>query len=278
MEVVESYPFRVTRNADVHRNEETAEDLLEVIQEELRERRFATVVRLEVARGMPRWMLELLFEELELGESEVYEVEGPLALKDLMSLAGSAPLPSLRFRPWTPVTHPRFHLEPDDEADVFGAIAARRHPGPPPLRLLRHQRPAVHRDGGGRPGGARHQADPLPHLGRLAQHAGADPGGRGAQADRRHGGDQGPLRRGGQHRVGGGAGGGGGPRLLRRGGPEDPRQDRPRGAPGAGRRCAATSTSRPATTTRRRRSSTPTSACSPPTRRSPRTWPSSSTC
>ncbi len=124
MEIVESYPFRVTRNADVHRNEETAEDLLEVIQEELRERRFATVVRLEVARGMPRWMLELLFEELELGESELYEVEGPLALKDLMSLAGSAPLPSLRFRPWTPVTHPRFHLEGEDAGGVFGAVAA----------------------------------------------------------------------------------------------------------------------------------------------------------
>jgi len=124
MEIVESYPFRVTRNADVHRNEETAEDLLEVIQEELRERRFATVVRLEVARGMPRWMLELLFEELELGESELYEVEGPLALKDLMSLAGSAPLPSLRFRPWTPVTHPRFHVEAEDGGGVFGAVAA----------------------------------------------------------------------------------------------------------------------------------------------------------
>jgi polyphosphate kinase len=123
MEIVESYPFRVTRNADVHRNEETAEDLLEVIQEELRERRFATVVRLEVAKGMPRWMLDLLFDELELGESELYEVEGPLALKDLMSLASSAPLPSLRFRPWAPVMPSRFHFE-DDEAGLFGAVAA----------------------------------------------------------------------------------------------------------------------------------------------------------
>jgi polyphosphate kinase len=123
MEVVESYPFRVTRNADVHRNEETAEDLLEVIQEELRERRFATVVRLEVAKGMPRWMLDLLFDELELGESELYEVEGPLALKDLMALAGTAPLPSLRFRPWTPVMPPRFHVE-EEEGGLFGAITA----------------------------------------------------------------------------------------------------------------------------------------------------------
>jgi len=128
MEVVESYPFRVTRNADVQRNEETAEDLLEAIQEELRERRFATVVRLEVARGMPRWMLELLFEELEIVESEVYEVEGPLALRDLIPLAGSVPLPSLRYRPWTPATHPRFSHSEDEETGVsggvFGAIAA----------------------------------------------------------------------------------------------------------------------------------------------------------
>lgn len=123
MEIVESHPFRVTRNADVQRNEETAEDLLEAIQEELRERRFATAVRLEVNKGMPRWMLELLMEELEIEESEVYESEGLLALKDLMTLTGVAPLPSLKHRPWTPVPHPRFHFE-EDEGDLFCAIAA----------------------------------------------------------------------------------------------------------------------------------------------------------
>jgi polyphosphate kinase len=126
MEVVEAYPFRVTRNADVQRNEETAEDLLEAIQEELRERRFATVVRLEVGQGTPPWMRELMLSELELSDPEVFEVEGPLALKDLMSLATSAPLPSLRSRPWAPVTPPAFYpLEPGEETDVFGAIAVR---------------------------------------------------------------------------------------------------------------------------------------------------------
>jgi polyphosphate kinase len=124
MEIVESHPFRVTRNADVQRNEETAEDLIEAIQEELRERRFATVVRLEVAQGMPAWMRELLCDQLEVSEAEVAEVEGPLALKDLMSLASAAPLPSLRFRPWAPVTHPRFQCDPGDESEIFSAIAA----------------------------------------------------------------------------------------------------------------------------------------------------------
>src|SRR6185295_17191633 len=126
MEIVASCPFRVTRNADMQRNEETAEDLLEIIQEELRERRFATIVRLEIAKGTPRWMLELLAEELEVTEQEIFEVDGLLALKDLMSLAGALPLPSLKYRPWAPITHPRFHLEAEEFADpgVFGAIAA----------------------------------------------------------------------------------------------------------------------------------------------------------
>jgi polyphosphate kinase len=124
VEIVESRPFRVTRNADVQRNEETAEDLLEAIQEELQERRFATVVRLEAAKGMSRWMIDFLGEELEVGEPEIFEVEGPLALKDLSSLATSVPLPSLRYRPWVPVIHPRFHSEPGEEGEIFGAIAA----------------------------------------------------------------------------------------------------------------------------------------------------------
>src|SRR5436305_12704874 len=123
MEVVDSHPFRVTRNADVLRNEEEAEDLLEAIQEELRERRTATAVRLEVGAGMPRWMREMLAEQLEIDEPEVFEIEGPLALRDLLQL-GTVPLPSLRYRPWTPVTHPRLAAaDPDEEIDIFSVIA-----------------------------------------------------------------------------------------------------------------------------------------------------------
>ena len=121
MEVVESHPFRVTRNSDVQRNEETADDLLEAIQEELQERRFATVVRLEVAAGIPQWMRDLLCEQLEVKPEDVFELEGPLALRDLMQLS-SAPLPSLKYRPWTPVTHPRLQ-KVDCDADLVGAHA-----------------------------------------------------------------------------------------------------------------------------------------------------------
>jgi polyphosphate kinase len=121
MEVVESWPFRVTRNADVQRAEETAEDLLEAIQEELHERRFATVVRLEVLPGMTRWMRDLLVEELGLHSDDVYEVEGPLALRDLTQWL-KLPLPALKETPWVPVSHPRLAGVGDD--GIFDVIAA----------------------------------------------------------------------------------------------------------------------------------------------------------
>ena len=60
MEIVEHHPFRVTRNADVAPNEESAEDLLEVIEEELRARAASPAWCGWRWSGMPRWMLDLL--------------------------------------------------------------------------------------------------------------------------------------------------------------------------------------------------------------------------
>ena len=123
MEVHEAWPFRVTRNADIERNEETAEDLLEAIQEELHRRRFATVVRLEIGPNMPHWMRELIRQHLAFEARDVYEIESPLGLKDLMQLA-ALPLQEHRDAGWTPVTHPRLAAPtPGDPVDVFAEIA-----------------------------------------------------------------------------------------------------------------------------------------------------------
>jgi polyphosphate kinase len=124
MEVIESHPFRVTRNADVQRDEERADDLLEQIQEELRERRFAAVVRLVVVPEMPPWMRDVLCDELAVRREDVHEVDGPLGFRDLFQLA-ALPLDHLRFRPWSPVAHPRLQpAGPDEPFDIFRAIAA----------------------------------------------------------------------------------------------------------------------------------------------------------
>jgi len=121
-ELLEAYAFRVTRAADVARDEEPAEDLLESIQEELLERRFATVVRLEVVPGMPSWMRGLLVEELECAPEEIYEVKAPLAARDLFQLVG-LPLPAPRETAWISVTHPRLASSPEGrEPDIFKVI------------------------------------------------------------------------------------------------------------------------------------------------------------
>ncbi len=81
--------FRVTRNANTERDEEQADDLLAMIETELRDRKFAPIVRLEVARGMSLLHRGMLAAELGLDEQEdVFEVEDMLGAADLMELAG----------------------------------------------------------------------------------------------------------------------------------------------------------------------------------------------
>src|SRR5262245_27426188 len=86
MEILEAHPFRVTRNADMVIQELEADDLLETIQESVRQRRFGIAVRLTVNPGMPPSMLEILMSNLEVGPQDVYSFEGPLAISRLMSL------------------------------------------------------------------------------------------------------------------------------------------------------------------------------------------------
>ncbi len=107
MKIDAAYPFRVTRNADIARSEEEADDLLELINEELRERRFAPVVRLEVDEAMPLKVRNLLVHELHVDQQDVYPVRGWLRQADFFGL-GDVNLPHLKYDAWTPLTPPRF--------------------------------------------------------------------------------------------------------------------------------------------------------------------------
>ncbi len=122
MEVQECHLFRVTRNAEGEVDDDPADDLLESIQEELRERRFATVVRLQVVPEMPVWMRDLLCEELEVSSEDVFEVPAPMALSGLMQLA-ALPIAELRDPAWRPVTHPRLQASDGQAVDIFQVIA-----------------------------------------------------------------------------------------------------------------------------------------------------------
>jgi polyphosphate kinase len=119
MAVVDVMRFRVTRNADLERDEEEAEDLLELVEEELRQRRFANVVRLEVAaRENNAWILEFLVRELQIERDDVYEMPGELDYDDLRAVA-ELNVPALRYEPWTPVVPPALA---DEDADLFKVI------------------------------------------------------------------------------------------------------------------------------------------------------------
>ncbi len=107
MEIDSCELFRVTRNANTERDEDEADDLLALIESELRDRRFAPIVRLEVMKGMNPVHRGMLAAELGLDErSDVFEVDGILALRDLMELA-SIDLPVLHDAPHHPIDHPR---------------------------------------------------------------------------------------------------------------------------------------------------------------------------
>ena len=99
--------FRVTRNANTERDEEDADDLLAMIESELRDRRFAPIVRLEVAAGMIPGHRGMLAAELGLDEhADVVDVDGMLALRDLMEIA-QLDDPALHDPPHHPIDHPR---------------------------------------------------------------------------------------------------------------------------------------------------------------------------
>ncbi|MFT4603416.1 MAG: polyphosphate kinase [Rhodothermales bacterium] len=123
MEVVGVHPFRITRNADLRRDEEEADDLIEMIADELRERRFAPVTRLEVASSAPDDVRRLLVRELQLSPEDVFEADGELDLTDLHAIA-SVDMPELKFKEWEPVVPPQLMHEGEskDRPDIFSII------------------------------------------------------------------------------------------------------------------------------------------------------------
>ena len=83
VDIVETHPFRVTRDADVAIQELEAADLLETVEQFVRRRRFGSVVRLVVDRSMPAYVRSILTRNLEIGPDDVYQVELPLAMSAL---------------------------------------------------------------------------------------------------------------------------------------------------------------------------------------------------
>ena len=87
MEIIDSHPFRVIRNADMIIQELEADDLLEVMTASVRDRRFGSIVYMAVHSKMPIRLRDILVENLEMDTRDMYVLENPLGLGSLMSLA-----------------------------------------------------------------------------------------------------------------------------------------------------------------------------------------------
>jgi polyphosphate kinase len=117
--IEEATLFRVSRNADIAIEEDSDNSIRELIEEQLRQRRFQPVVRLEF-KGTPQAEIRAgLADRFELRDSDVYELPGLLDYATLFQIA-SLPIPQLRDPPWTPMVP----LGLDADADLFSVIRA----------------------------------------------------------------------------------------------------------------------------------------------------------
>lgn len=118
MRILAASMFRITRDTDMDITEEEASDLLETIEEGVRQRRFGQVVRITVVDTMPHTIRELLTENLQLQPEDVYVIRSPLGMNDLNQLVSSVDVPALKFPTYVaqrPAAMPA-------EDDVFAAI------------------------------------------------------------------------------------------------------------------------------------------------------------
>jgi polyphosphate kinase len=119
MEILETYPFRVTRDAEVAIQELESDDLLETVEEAMRERQFTSVVRVQVDSSVSERTLEILTSNLPIDKQDVYRIQGHIGLGRLMELY-ALDRPDLKDKPFVPFVPPM--LEPEAEGDIFSAI------------------------------------------------------------------------------------------------------------------------------------------------------------
>jgi len=121
LEVVAAYPFRIIRDADVEIQEIEADDLLETMQQSIRKRKFGSVVQVEIHDNMPNTIRQLLIDNLEIRENDVYVSPAPLGLSSLWQIYGNVERHDLKFPVYHPVV-PKVFENAMLAGDIFEAI------------------------------------------------------------------------------------------------------------------------------------------------------------
>jgi len=123
MEVISAHPFRIVRDADIEIQELEADDLLETMQQNIRKRKFGSVVQVAVYESMPQNIRELLVDNLEVSHNDVYVLDSPLGLSSLWQLYSSVERHDLKDVPYKPRV-PKQLKRAATATDIFDAIRA----------------------------------------------------------------------------------------------------------------------------------------------------------
>lgn len=123
LEVVAAHPFRIVRDADIEIQELEADDLLETMQANIRKRKFGSVVQVTVYPSMPDEMRDLLVENLEVNQNDVYTLPHPLGLVNLWQLYNNVERHDLKYMPYSQRI-PKAFRSLDETTNLFDVIRA----------------------------------------------------------------------------------------------------------------------------------------------------------
>lgn len=119
--VICTYPYRITRNADLSIDEEDTQDLLIEIEKSVKKRKWGEAIRLEVSDDMDERLVSILKDSLSIHNKDIYYINGPLDLTFLMKLYDLKGFNHLKYVDYTPST-PKDLL---GEEDIFDVIRRR---------------------------------------------------------------------------------------------------------------------------------------------------------
>ena len=117
-DVICASPFRIMRNADLSIDEDEAEDLLKEIEKQLKRRQWGKAIRLEVQDTIPKKLLKILVEELQIEEEDIFRIDGTVDLTVFMKVYGLEGFDEYKTPKYTPI--PVYDIEP--EKDIFSSI------------------------------------------------------------------------------------------------------------------------------------------------------------
>ncbi len=127
-EIVAYSQFRVTRDADLWLDEEEVKNLRQALEGELPQRQFGLAVRLEVAAGCPAHLAQLLLAQFDLGQDDLYPVDGPVNLSRLNALVDAVDAAILKYPPFRPSLPDRLEESMDILATLRQQDVLLHHP------------------------------------------------------------------------------------------------------------------------------------------------------